>query len=113
MAKTKQAEPKVNKSQAIRDYLTNNRRAKPKQIADDLKEQLGIVVSTQMVSTIKSKFRKGKGRKKNVAAAAPSAARKANSLTAKELFAIKDWAEKLGGVRRAQEALETLLKLSS
>jgi hypothetical protein len=45
---------KVNKSAAIRDYLSSHRDAKPKEVVAALKEQ-GIDVSPNVVSIVKAK----------------------------------------------------------
>ena len=48
----------VNKSEAIREYYTAHRRAKPKQVVSALKDQ-GIEVSAQTVSTVRYAMRYG------------------------------------------------------
>ena len=53
---------KVNKSQAIRDYLMTNKSAMPKEIVAALKEK-GIEVSPNMVSMIKAKAKVKRARR--------------------------------------------------
>ena len=52
--KATEGQPKVNKSAAIREYLTANKGAMPKETSAALKAK-GIDVSPQMVSMIKAK----------------------------------------------------------
>lgn len=113
-----------NKSAAIRDYVTANPEAKPKEIVDAMKSQ-GVDVSTAFVSTIKSKTigsgAKKKGRKpgrpkgaaKTAKAAAP-AAKTSNGqgkLSLDQLLKAKKLANELGGVSKARAALEALEKI--
>jgi hypothetical protein len=49
-------QPKVNKSAAIRDYLSAHKGAMPKETAAALKSK-GIDVSPQMVSLVKAKWK--------------------------------------------------------
>lgn len=53
-ASTAVAEPKINKSAAIREQLAGNADAKPKEVVAALAEK-GITVSPNMVSIIKAK----------------------------------------------------------
>jgi hypothetical protein len=55
-SKASEGEPKVNKSAAIREYLTANKGAMPKETSAALKAN-GIDVSPQMVSMIKAKWK--------------------------------------------------------
>lgn len=121
MAKKKSGGP--NKSAAIRDYVTANPGAMPKEIVDAMKAQ-GVDVSTAFVSTIKSKT-VGGGRKKKSgrkvgrpkAAATPAAASKGRSskaegnLSLDQLLKAKRLADELGGVAKARATLEALEKI--
>lgn len=117
-----------NKSAAIRDYLTANKNAKPRDIVKAMAEQ-GIEVTPQFVSTIKTKFiagggkapgRRGRPRKTAVAGAAPAAApvskpaaKPARSTGAYEdLIIAKKMADQLGGVEQARAALAALEKIT-
>lgn len=64
--------PKVNKSAAIREYLTANKGAMPKETSAALKEK-GIDVSPQMVSMIKAKQKIKKAQRRAKAATADDA----------------------------------------
>ena len=61
--------PKVNKSAAIREYLTAHKGAMPKETSAALKAK-GIDVSPQMVSLIKSKSKVRKAQRRAKAAVA-------------------------------------------
>jgi len=107
-----------NKSAAIREYLDQNKRAKPKEIVAAMKEK-GLDVSPQMVSTIKTKY-KGRRRRKmsgqevgnglvNDRRGRP---RKSGKVSIEQLIAVKRLADQVGGVQAAREALDVLAKLS-
>jgi hypothetical protein len=106
-----------NKSAAIREYLDVHKRAKPKEIVAAMKEK-GLDVSPQMVSTIKTKHRKRRGRKMsgqdvgngpvNSRRGRPSSGK----IAIEQLIVAKRFADQVGGVRAAREALDVLAKLS-
>jgi hypothetical protein len=94
-----------NKSQAVRDYLNAKPEAKPKEIQEAIKEQHGVEISTQMISTIKTKMRGGMGKRRG-------RGRKAGGpLSAAQLLEIKKLTDQIGGVDRAREAIDMLAKL--
>jgi len=99
---------KVNRSQAIRDFLAKNPGAMPKAIRDGLAKQ-GVVVSNSLVNAIKygqPKAAPGKrGRK-------PGPRSAAGETSFDALLGAKSLADKLGGVRRARQALDMLGRLS-
>jgi len=115
----------VNKSQAIREYLTANPDVKPIDVAKALSEK-GIDVSPAFVSQIKLKLKQGGGEPKRpgrrkkaaaapraaAAAAAPAAAAgsKGGFQTA-DLLEAKKLVDKLGAAK-ALAAVELLAKLS-
>ena len=104
MAKKK----KINRSQTIRDILAKDPAAMPKAIQAALAKR-GIKVSASLVNAVKyGKSKPGKrGRK---AGSRPKLATGETSFDA--LLGAKELADKLGGVRRAQQALDMLGRLS-
>lgn len=112
-----------NKSEAIRDYVTANPNAKPREIVDALKA-MGLAVSPAFVSTIKSKMGAGTGKRgrrratsKSVTVrgrrpAAPTAAKAVSSSLLDDLITAKQLADKLGGIDKAKAALEALAKIT-
>jgi hypothetical protein len=97
---------KVNKSQAVRDYLKAHRGAAPKTVSEALKAQ-GIDVSAQTVSTVKFHMRKKKGKQR---AARASADGMAETVSLSALVQVKKLADKLG-LDKTKAALEALGKL--
>jgi hypothetical protein len=92
------------KSQAIRDYLNANKKAKATEVAAALSAK-GIKVSTAMVYNLKARHKMGKRRRK----AEASGQKIGPSIT--HLLAAKKLVEETGGVKQAQEALAALAKL--
>jgi hypothetical protein len=115
-ARTKRGE----KTQAVRDYLTNNPDASARDVAAALKQQ-GITVSETYIYNIKSRTgkpkRKGSRRKAkgntNGAAATRSTtgASPVDSQSMDALFAAKEFADKLGGIGKAKAVLDVLARL--
>ncbi|MFM9118557.1 MAG: hypothetical protein ACKOU6_20595 [Planctomycetota bacterium] len=107
-----------NKSQAIRDYLAQHPRAKPRVIVAALKEQ-GVEVQSSLVSMVKFYQKKASRKKKaaavkNSAASAPVARAPrsdAPSLSLETLVLAKKLVASLGGVAEAQKALRALSQL--
>lgn len=93
------------KSQAIRDYLTHNPEAAPKEVIEALKGQK-LKVTSQMVSTIRTKMtgKKVKRRKKRKGAPADMVSME-TLLKAKKLIA------EMGSLEMAREAIDALAKL--
>ncbi|MEX0716741.1 MAG: hypothetical protein WD066_09145 [Planctomycetaceae bacterium] len=119
--KTRAGRGGINKSQAIRDYLGENRGATPTEIRDGLQRQ-GIEVSHGLISMVKYGGGSKKKRKKKAArpAGRPAAGRPAGrpagaagggGLSAKDLFEAKKLADRLGGTRKVREALDALEQL--
>ncbi len=102
MAKKK----KVNRSQAIRDFLAKDPGAMPKAIKVGLAKQ-GIRVSNSLVNAVKyGQPKQGPGKRERQPGPRPKSAAGDTSFDA--LLSAKSLVDKLGGVRRAQQALDML-----
>jgi hypothetical protein len=96
----------LNKSQAIRDYLEHNPRAKSKDVAAALSAK-GIKVSQNLVYLIKSKSKARKRRaKRQKAIAAGRAAGNGNAVQL--IMDVRHLAHKAGGMRRLKELVDIL-----
>ncbi len=103
------ARRKVNRSQAIRDYLASNPTATPSVIIGDLKKK-GIKVSAALVSAVKyHKSAGGNGRRKKRRRGSTSA--NGRKVDFAQLVEAKSLADKMGGVDKAKSALDMLAKL--
>jgi len=110
------AKRKVNKTQAVKDFLAENPDATTKDVVAAMKKQR-IVVSTNYVSTIKSK---GKGKKKVAAKKKAVAKKKAapkkkaadDRISLSALKEAKKLAATLGGIEQAKEAISALAQLT-
>ena len=89
---------KVNKSKAIREYLSENPGAMPKEIVEALAKKR-IRVSPQMVSMIKSKAGGRKKRKQN------------GHVGMDQLIAAKVLVQRCGSISEAKQAVSALAKL--
>ena len=117
---TEATSAKVNKSQAVRDYLAKNAKATPKDVSAALKEQ-GLDVPPSYVSIVKFQMKKSKGnakaKKAEPASEAPAKEKKAAPRQVSDKFSIetllqaKKLSDSLGGVEAARRALEALSKL--
>jgi hypothetical protein len=92
------------KSQAIRDYLNANKKAKASEVVAALSEK-GIKVSTAMVYNVRARRNMGRRRRKAEARGQTIGP----SIT--HLLAAKKFVEATGGMKQAQEALAALAKL--
>ena len=109
----------VNRSQAVRDYLTAHPGAKPKEIMSALKAK-GISLSMSLVNAIKYAKRKGSpkssgrpvGRPPGKRLGRPPAAAKNGDLRAGDLIAAKAFVTRVGGAESARRALDLLAQLS-
>lgn len=127
MAKKKAGTPKKkagtpNKSQAIRDYYKAHPKAKPQEVAAELKKK-GINVTTAFVSTIRSNSKKKKGNgkpgrprgKKTVRRGRPvgsgSGSRGTQEVSMESLLRVKELVEEMGGINECRTALTALEKL--
>ncbi len=105
--------PKLNRSQAVRDYLAQNSNASPKAIVAGLKSK-GILISTSLASVVKySKKRPGrpKGRRSGRRVGRPSAAAKTDHLRVEDLLEAKSFVNRVGGVDAARKAFDLLEQL--
>ncbi len=98
------------KSQAVRDYLSENPNASPKEVVDGLMAK-GVKVKVTLVNSIKYKKPSKIGRRR-----APShrmAARRSSgaTVTVEQLLEVKRLADLLGGAEHVRRALETLEQL--
>ena len=102
----KKRKSKINKSQAIRDFVTDNPSAGP---TTKLTETLGVKITPNNVSTVKFQMKKD--------GAKPGKKSRGGRATANgqvgfdEMMAAKDLVNKLGGVDQAQRALAALAQL--
>ena len=97
----------TNVSQLVRDYKSQHKRAKPKDIAEALNGQ-GVKISSQYVSTILSNARRKKGRKGRTTAAANGAPAGINIA---QLVKAKKLVRKLGGIDQAKKMIDALSKI--
>ncbi len=103
-----QSEGSVNKSLAIREYKAKHKKARPKAIAEALREQ-GLDVDNQYVSMVLSNAKKKKKGKRQVAAAVngihQALAMPKNAFAIDELRLAKQLVDKVGSLPRAQQVL--------
>lgn len=92
------------KSQAVRDYLAANKKAKGAEVVAALAEK-GIKVSLPMVYNLKARKRMGKRRRK------AEAGGQAIGVSLDHLLAAKKLVDQVGSVEKAKIALEALGKL--
>ena len=118
----KKVDGQVNKAEIIRSYYAANPNAKPKAIAEALKEHgvsaqyVSITLSNDRKKAGKPKSRRGRKPKAVVAAAAAAAApaaasSSANKMTLKDLLSAKGLIEATGSLSNAKAALEAYAKL--
>jgi hypothetical protein len=112
MAKKSAEEGKINKSQAVRDYMADNPRAKPKEIAEELTKKHGIEFTSGSVSTIRHQMKKRKGRRGRPGRPGrrPQQAA-ASKVNIADLVAAKKMAERLGGIEKTRQILNVLAQL--
>jgi hypothetical protein len=96
---------RINKSQALRDYLARSPTATPSQIKQALAAK-GIVVGDSLISQIKYRPPKSKSKRRP----GPTALHH-GEISLETLLVAKALAQRLGGVARAHEALFALQKL--
>ena len=111
--------PKVNKSQAVRDYLAGHPDAMPKDVVAALAKE-GVEVSTILVSGIKTRVKKASPKAKKAAAvattpAAPPAVQKpttnGGTITLDQIKKVAQTIRTLGGYQRVTEVLEVIKEL--
>jgi hypothetical protein len=112
------AKKSVNKSQAVRDYLSAHPDAMPKDVRTALAKE-GIEVSRVLVSTVKNKASKKVGTKQTApvaaAPAAPPAVEKpttnGGTITLEQVKKVARTIVMLGGLQRVTEVLEVIKAL--
>ena len=110
------SEGRLNKTQAVLEYLQNNPGAGNTQIANELTKQTGVEFKPTGVSTIKHQLKqrgliKGKrGRKPGRKPGRPAGA-VSNKIDVADLVAAKKLAERLGGVEKARKMLDVLAQI--
>ena len=104
MARPKKS-PRGTKSQAIRDYLATNKKAKASEVVFALGDK-GIKVSTAAVYNLKAGKKIGTRRRK------AEASGQTVGLSISGLLAAKKLVDAVGGIEPAREALNALAKLS-
>jgi hypothetical protein len=95
---------RVNKSKRVRDYVSANPGAMPREVAEALKAE-GVILSTQFVSQIKYQMKLAGN------LSGDKSKRGSTDLTAEELVLVKTLAVQLGGENKLEQALELLKKL--
>jgi hypothetical protein len=109
----------VNKSQAVRDYLSAQPNAMPKEVMAALAKK-GIEVSRILVSTVKSKLNKTgtakNAAKKPAAAVAPAPAvvekpTNGGTITLEQVKKVAQTIKTIGGHERVTEVLEVIKEL--
>ena len=109
---------KVNKSQAVRDYLAAQPNAMPKDVMAALAKD-GITVSRILVSTIKTKLKKASTAKmvakKPAVAATPAIVEKpttnGGTITLEQVKKVACTIRTIGGIQRVTEVLEVIKEL--
>lgn len=98
------------RTQAVRDYLSENPKASARAVVEGLKEK-GIKVKLTLVNSIKYK-KPSKGRKRR-SLAVQSAARRtgASPVSLEQLIEVKRLADSLGGADQVRQALDALAQL--
>lgn len=103
MAKKVRRRKRVNKSQAIRDYIQANPKAGPTQVSQALTEK-GTKVSVALVSNVKHNMnKKAIGTRRGGAG---------GHVSVDALRVAKKLADQLGGIEKARHALDVLAELS-
>jgi hypothetical protein len=98
----------VNKSEKIREYYGQHKRAKPAEVVAALGEQ-GISVTSQLVSNTRSRMGVRRKKRRKATNRRVGRPRAANSYQA--LFEAKAFVAKAGSVDKARAALDALAKL--
>ncbi len=110
--------PKVNKTQAVKNYLKGHPKAAPSEIAAALTKR-GIKITPNYASNIKTTINKTRTaktaakRQAKAVAAAPAAVDKkpANTITLEQVRKVAQTIKTLGGYQRLTEVLEVIKEL--
>lgn len=105
----------VNKSKAIREYLTTKPGAGPREVCESLAAK-GIEVSQQLVSQVKARMGAKKKRKKRVVkkpqqASPAGVSPSSQGLRLADLVETKKLVDQLGGAKQVRAALDALERL--
>jgi hypothetical protein len=107
MARLKRGE----KTKAVRDYITANPKATPKEIVAGL-ATTGMKIKLGLANSLKYGKKKRSQRKSStVASAARRASTTNGAVTVEQLLDVKRLADSLGGVEHVRSALDTLDQL--
>lgn len=106
------AKEKINRSQAVRDYLTEKPDSTAKEVLAALSEK-GIKATTALVYKVKGGMAERKKRKKRVAKAAMAATPNSNGTLARAdaitmIREVKALAQKAGGYAKLKELVDAL-----
>ena len=106
-AATKVAEkkPEVNKTEAVRDYLKQHRKASSDEVVESLKAQ-GITVSNSLVRNVKSKSKKRRKAVKQVVAAVAT-----TGIGVKEIKQALTFIKTVGSEAAAKQALAAAVEI--
>jgi hypothetical protein len=105
------AKRKVNRSQAIRNLLSDDPKATPSVIIEALAKK-GITVSPALVSAVKyNKAKPANGRRKRRSRRIGASAN-GQRFDFDKLVAAKALSDRMGGIEKAKEALDMLAKLT-
>lgn len=98
------------RTQAVRDYLSENPQASPKAVVEGL-QQKGIKVKVTLVNSIK--YKKPAEVRKRRSLVVRSAARKGSGATVgfEQLIEVKKLVDALGGADQVRQALDALAQL--
>lgn len=102
----KSSNGKINRSQEIRDVLTENAHAKPSEVVAELAKK-GIKVSSGLVYLIKSKANQKKRRKKREAAVEVSKTMGTGD-PVKLILKVRGLAQEAGGIRYLKQLVDVL-----
>lgn len=105
------AKRKVNKSEAIREYLTGRPDAGPKEVGTALKKK-GITVQPALVSNVKAALRrKANGDVLQLNGRRRGRPSKASMVNVNDLLLAREFCHRVGGLAAARRAIEALAKL--
>lgn len=102
----------INKSEAIRKYMTEHPDAGPTAVAQALNAREGWRISPAYVSTIKNKVRETKGRGRRGRGGGRRAGGR-GAVSEQALLKAKELARLMGGINQAKAALDLLARLTS
>jgi hypothetical protein len=98
------------KSQAVRDYLSENPTASPKEVVEGLKAK-GVKVKVTLVNSIKYKKPSKAGRRRTPSVRMAARRSSRSGVTVEQLLEVKRLADSLGGPEQVRQVLETLEQL--